>query len=318
MTSSLIRFRNELSRIWPVLNRIKWQDVPFTSKKAYVTAVFSKIAYLSIPHFEVRYHTLAKVIPCLSYQQLLASGRTHDILEFLRALDFGNAFLVTTKYVVAVGVITANVIIIALRGTRPLYISDWMIDFNSIRTTTHVNSWEVKLHSGFFVAMTDCLDEIAFEIQKRMGSGSPQIPIYVVGHSLGGALAAIAHALSRTTFSSYHRYGLAKTATLNTHSSFSFGMPRYGDDRAISNLRSPFHTYNDGDVVPGVPTRWMGFESGPTEYRSGQGGSLNQKAQDRQSLRWWLSRVHLVRGVRHHLILIERYIRRLGKAAGVY
>jgi hypothetical protein len=316
MTSSLRRFKNEFSRIWPLLNRINWQAVPFTPEKAYVTAVFSKIAYLTIPHFEVRYHTLAKVIPCLTYRQLLASGRTQDIREFLRALDFGNAFVVTTHYVVAVGVITPHVIIIALRGTRPLYISDWMIDFNSIRTTTQVNSWEVKLHSGFFVAMTDCLDEIAFELQKRTGSGSPQTPIYVVGHSLGGALAAIAHALSRTTFSSYHRYGLAKTAALNTHSSFSFGMPRYGDNRAISNLRTPFHIYNDRDLVPGVPTKWMGFESVPIEYRSGEGGSLNQKAQDRQSLRWWFSRVHLARGVRHHLI--ERYIRRLGKAAGVY
>jgi hypothetical protein len=316
MATSLDEFRSEISRIWPLLRTIKWGDPTFTPEKAYVTAVFSKIAYLHIPSFEVRYHPLAKIIPCLTYRELLALGTSLDARAFLRSLEFADQFVVERTHVVAVGVCTSKVIFVALRGTRPLYISDWMIDFKLTRTATHVDyngHHSVAFHSGFYLTITDCLDQIASEIQKRISYGATPTPVYVVGHSLGGAMAAIAHALSQTTFYSHYNYGLKMMAMINTHSCFTFGMPRYGDSEATYNLRSPFHTYNDGDLIPGLPPRGLGFENAPLEYRAVEDGPVNMMPQDRQGFGWWLSRMPL-RGASNHLI--ESYITRLRKAAG--
>ena len=320
MSKSLDRFRRELRRISRFFNQINWINPAFTAEKAYVNAIFSKIAYLEIPDFEVRHQSLAKIVPCLTYLELIARGTRHVVREFLGAVEFENmfndVFVVTTKHVIAVGVATQKVIIVALRGTRGLYLSDWMIDLHVPRTTVYVGPHEVNFHSGFYLAITDCLLEIVDEVQKRTKNYSPTIPVYVVGHSLGGAMAAITFALDSLPFYSKHRFGRQITASLNVHSSFSYGMPRYGDEPAMRWLKSPFHTYNDKDVVPGLPPCWAGYQNAPIEYRADKKGSLQQLTQDNQGILWWLSRAHLVRGVRHHKI--ERYIRHLGVTVNAY
>lgn len=320
MSKSLVRFRNELSRIRRFFNQINWTDPAFTAEKAYVTAIFSKIAYLHILDFEVRHHPMAKIVPCLTHWELIARGTTHDVREFLNALDLRepdlrDSFVITTRHVVAVGVATQKVIIVSLRGTRILSISDWMADLHVPRATAYVGNDEVRFHSGFYLAITDCLLQIAAEVQKRITDPSRTIPVYVVGHSLGGAMASIAFALDGLRFSSKYRYGSWMTADLRAHSSYTFGMPRYGDDRAV-RLRGPYHTYNDKDLFPGLPPRWLGFENTPLEFRADKKGSLVPTAQDQQGVQWWLSRANLARGVRHHPI--ERYIRHLGVTVGAY
>lgn len=313
MAKSLDKFRSEFSRVWPLLKKIDWETPLYTPEKAYVTALVAKLAYLEIPQFEVKHHSLAKIIPCLTYHELAAQGVSASVLGFLRSMDFINAFVVTTKDIVAVGIVTDDVVFVALRGTRPLYVSDWLVDFHATKTSVDVNHFSVEFHTGFYLAISECLEQIEAEIIKRVGDRSETLPIYVVGHSLGGALAGIAYALGGTTYYSKHRYGTYQQSHLASHAGFSFGMPRYGDFDATHYLRSPFHTYNAEDLVPKVPPKAMGFENVPVEYRCGQRGALDQVPQYGQGIGWLLTRG--LRGIPNHFI--ERYIYRLCFAAGV-
>jgi hypothetical protein len=138
--------------------------------------------------------------------------------------------------------------------------------------------------------------------------------VYVIGHSLGGAMAAITYALDGETFYTQHRYGMPLTLGTITDSSFTFGMPRYGDGRATV-LRSPFHVYDELDIVPGLPPKWIGFANVPTEYRLRKTNSLIRMSQDRQGPGWWLERAPKA-GISEHLI--EEYITRLGATVGLF
>lgn len=315
VSKSLDRFNNLISRVRPLFSRVDWTSQGFTAEKAFIAAVFSKIAYLNIPQYELQYQKKVKIIPCLTYQDIVTHGIHLGIIDYLRALDFGGSFAFTTRKVAVVGVITPEVIIVALRGTRPLYVSDWIIDFNATKTKTHIKNknlpkgYNVRLHSGFYMAISECLDRIETEILKIAGRRKDHPPVYLVGHSLGGALAAIAHALGGHEFYTHHRYGRYLRSFIPSHSCFSFGMPRYGNDVAVHQLRGPFHTYNDKDLVPGTPAKWMGYENALFECRAGPKGMLGLRPQPKQAFGWWLSRAHLARGLRYHFM--ERYIQRL-------
>ena len=44
------KYRQEfLSRVWPAMNGIHWDKPDYSVEKAYVCAMFSKLAYLKIP-----------------------------------------------------------------------------------------------------------------------------------------------------------------------------------------------------------------------------------------------------------------------------
>lgn len=305
MTSaSLERFHREVRGIWSRLGNVNWSDPSFTVDKAYVAAVFSKIAYLDIPEFELHSHSSAKVIPCLTYQQLVSRRVSVDLKEFLRRLDFGEVIIITRPHVIVVVVFSRDVIFISFRGTRPLYVTDWMIDFHVSRIPTYVNKDVANFHSGFFQAVNSCLDELSMRLVQRLGALNSDVPIYVVGHSLGGAMAAVTHSLAGTTFFSRLGFGQDVVVPFQTHSCYTFGMPRYGDSETTCVLRGPNHIYNLHDVIPGVPPKWLGFEDAPQGYRLSGKGKLFLMPQDSQNLSWWMSR-----SIRSHFI--ERYIHEL-------
>jgi hypothetical protein len=263
-----------MRRASQLLATIDWATPNYSAEKAFVTSVFAKIAYLHIPDFEVSHHPLAKIIPCQTYHELIATTNAVDVQALIQQAEFGASFVITRSYVVIVGAVTSSVVIVALRGTRPFYLSDWKIDLTSGKILTYVNAAPVKWHSGFFSTITNCLEEIHQRIASLCNPHS--LPIYLVGHSLGGALAAIGHALGGTAYYSALRYGGLFEAN-PSHSSFTFGMPRYGNDSVLA-LRTPFHTYNENDLVPGLPPSWLGFATVPTEYCATLDGKLEARA----------------------------------------
>lgn len=309
MTSpSLDRFRRELRGLWSRLAKIDWSDQSFTADKAYVAAVFSKIAYLAIPAFELRSHTSAKVVPCLTYQQLVQRNVSVDLRALVQSFELGEVVVIPSRYAIAVIVFGHDVTFISLRGTRPLYLTDWMIDFHITRTPAYVNQFSADFHSGFFKAVNSLMDELSTRITARLGA-RPSVPIYVVGHSLGGAMAAITHSVAGSTYFSKLLMGQNVVVPFPTHSCYTYGMPRYGDTETTRGLRGPNHIYNVHDVVPGVPPKWLGFDNATTEYRLREKGKLLQMPQDKQGLDWWISRVKNARGIRFHFV--ERYIHAL-------
>ncbi|MCH8098282.1 MAG: lipase family protein [Proteobacteria bacterium] len=314
MADSLERFRSEYFRAYRIIKKINWSDPSFTPEKAFVCAIFSKLAYLKIPEFEAHYEGAVKVVPCLTYQQLIAQERRINFDDFAHSIEIMDPIVIIGDYAVVVGAVMQNVVIVAIRGTRLLYTRDWMIDFNARRFRAHPDGDEVVYHRGFYLAITQCLGQLAAEIKKR--SNNNCIPIYVTGHSLGGALAAIMYSLGGKTFSKRYKYETPGEPIIDTYSSLTFGMPRYGDVRTVTTLRSPFHIYNDKDIVPIFPPRWIGFADPPIEFRATRKKLIVLAKRERLGLRSLLSRAHLARGIRYHFI--ERYIRRIGVSIGLY
>src|SRR5207245_1463995 len=76
--------------------------------------------------------------------------------------------------------------------------------------------------------------------------------VFFTGHSLGGAVAAIAQNVIRIAPSS----------------SWLFGSPRYGDSASYTSLLDtpPAQIRRSGDVVPLVPPRCFGYVDHPFEF----------------------------------------------------
>jgi triacylglycerol lipase len=130
---------------------------------------------------------------------------------------------------------------IVFEGTDPLLISNWVSDFNFLPN-------KKGLHQGFDEALEVAWDDIVSALKQ-----SQPIPrLYITGHSLGAALAALC--AYRTT----NELGLMPEAV------YAFGMPRVGtpDFAAAYNKQLGSRTYrliHGDDVVPTVPPTRFGF-----------------------------------------------------------
>lgn len=253
-----------ITEAWNVINSVKdWNDESFDWNKAYVASIFSKVAYLHIPEYELKNSNRANLIPCEEYREIIKSGKRSSLPEILRSSDLSDFFIVERPYAIAVTVKVKNILFISMRGTQKLY--DWLVNLNAMRSRPHPNKdIDIYFHKGFHKAATSCIDEIFSEIAKRYGKDNK---IYVTGHSLGGALAAILHGLLNEDF---YRYRYNSRNRINdkfrTLSCYVFGMPRYGNFHAMEHFVSPYHIYNQGDIVPTVPSKYFGFEDGLIEY----------------------------------------------------
>lgn len=253
-----------ITDVWTDVNNItNWSAPYFDWPKAYVASVFAKIAYLHIPAYELKNADRANLIPCIEYREILRGATNLGIRQILGASDFADFFVVERPYVIAVVVKVRDVVFISLRGTQNLY--DWLVNLNARQSRAFANTeWDIYFHKGFHRAAASCMYEIHSEIVRRYGE---ECTVYVAGHSLGGALAAILHAVWGSGRMQYRRAGSNSSSTfLATHSCYTFGMPRYGNFHAIEHFANPFHIYNQADIVPTVPPRLLGYADSLSEY----------------------------------------------------
>lgn len=95
-----------------------------------------------------------------------------------------------------------------------------------------------KVHGGFYRAYDSIADDIGKALKSDPDRSS--LPLYITGHSLGGALATIAAKLLD------HDGGIAACVT--------FGSPRVGDEHWISGLKPPvYRLVNAADIVTMLP-----------------------------------------------------------------
>lgn len=128
------------------------------------------------------------------------------------------------------------------------------------------------------------------------------MPIYVTGHSLGGAMSAILHS----------EFALInKPKSIVTHSCYTFGMPRYGNKQAIESLENPFHIFSRNDVVPTVPYKWLGYEN--SQYERMLDGNTISKLSYRNNKGVWdnISSLFTLTAIYEHYI--EVYVKRMRK-----
>jgi hypothetical protein len=312
MHKSIERFREHLRMTWHYHDKINWADTAPSPEKAFVLAVFSKIAYLKVPRYELQHHSLAKIIPCLTYQQMIAKGLEIDLAEFLLRADLSETFTLISEGIIAVGVIRQDVIIISLRGTRPLYLTDWMTDLSFGRIRVNTSRGSFHLHGGFFESVVEFVERLSLEVQGKIRNLKSPPPVYLTGHSLGGALAAIIGALDAKVFFSRLRGGCDITYTLPVHSTYTFGMPRYCDLPQPTSNPSPVHTFQPNDIVPSLPPAWLSYADSPHEYVATHSRWNRIGRRSPSGFDAWTSRLWGFRGVRSHFI--ESYVKVLKTA----
>ncbi len=123
---------------------------------------------------------------------------------------------------------------LAFRGTEPKRIKDIKTDLNAVIKQCNSGG---KIHTGFDKAFA----EVALDIQKTLNQKAyKNKPLYITGHSLGGALATIA--AKKLT----HAGGIAAC--------YTYGSPRVGDTEWIANIKTPiYRIVNAHDPVTLVP-----------------------------------------------------------------
>jgi hypothetical protein len=127
-----------------------------------------------------------------------------------------------------------GMVILAFRGTE-MNPRDIHSDVNAVLVTL---SGEEKVHSGFLKAFNHVSDAIADDLAKNKG-----VPIYITGHSLGGALAVMATRL---------------LVSDSQGACYTFGGPRVGNAKVDDQIKTPiYRIVNSADLVPRVPPAFV-------------------------------------------------------------
>ena len=135
-------------------------------------------------------------------------------------------------------------LVLAFRGTEKK-ISDWLTDARCVPTTFD----GAKVHTGFLEAFTKVKDssgrtveQVVTEILSKPEAkeGDQPLPLFITGHSLGGALAILATKL------------VVRSDT--SAACYTFGAPRVASYEFFELLKTPvYRVVNSSDVVPRVP-----------------------------------------------------------------
>ena len=126
-------------------------------------------------------------------------------------------------------------ILIAFRGTEPNEFSDIKADLNA----AHFHGF----HKGFYTEYLKNSDSIGAQIDKLLMKRVR--PIYVCGHSLGGAIATV----------------YAHLSPHDIEAVYTYGSPRALSWRRAKEWDTKYYRFhNNNDIVPTVPFWFMGFK----------------------------------------------------------
>ncbi len=150
---------------------------------------------------------------------------------------------------------TDTFVVLAFRGSQEP--KDWLTNVTTQLCSftlrkggvTTLSSYQGKVHTGFFLAWASIEDAVLAQIDRWRSEQSGQTPklppLYITGHSLGGALATMAAA-------ALSDYGVDVAGV------YTFGQPRVGDRTFTNQLNAHTHGkvfrfVNNNDIVPHVP-----------------------------------------------------------------
>lgn len=158
-----------------------------------------------------------------------------------------------------------EILVVVFRGTENTL--DWWTNLN---TSFVALQGGTRVHTGFFQAYWPIRDTIfkfviaALKEKKR--------PVYIAGHSLGGALALMATAELANHDEAEIRDSIAAC--------YTFGCPRAGDSSFDLYVKAPLYRITNGvDLVPAVPPAILGFRHvGDTRYFGMVGDSPSRRS----------------------------------------
>lgn len=125
-------------------------------------------------------------------------------------------------------------VVLGFRGTEATSIKDIKADAKAVSMASPTGG---KIHKGFYQAY----GTVESQIQERLNKKDiTQKPLFITGHSLGGALATIA--AKRLV----HQGGISAC--------YTFGSPRVGDEEWVSQIKTPlYRLVNAADCVTMLP-----------------------------------------------------------------
>ena len=150
---------------------------------------------------------------------------------------------------------TERFMVLAFRGSQEP--KDWLTNVTTqlrnftIRKDgdTSLSSYKGRVHTGFFLAWAIIEKSVLAQIHRwqkdSIENGTTLPPLYITGHSLGGALATMAAAALSDN-------GIEVAGV------YTFGQPRVGDRTFAQQLNQHtdgkvFRFVNNNDIVPHVP-----------------------------------------------------------------
>lgn len=205
-----------------------------------------------------------------------SSPNVKTICENLKEEDdkFINVFGFNRNRAQAILVEHNDYLCMAFRGTDEL--SNWLDNINAFR----VKELFGEFHRGFWNSVKDVWDEINGKYQEL--NNSQRRPLFLTGHSLGGAMATIA--ASRLIhmddpFISVYTFGQPRTMTRSTAQIFN-----------IESKGRFFRFNNNNDLVTRAPSRLMGYSHVGTYLH------ISRKGQISQELGYWFNFLDSVGG----------------------
>lgn len=148
----------------------------------------------------------------------------------------------------AIFVVHRDFACIAFRGTDEW--RDWLDNLDAGHIGT-VGRDYAQFHRGFYQACEKLWPFMRSAVTRHSAGAGADVPLYLTGHSLGGALATVAAAR-------LEEQGIGVSGV------FTFGQPRVMRRKAAKafhrNVKARFFRFqNNQDIVPRLPSRFMRF-----------------------------------------------------------
>ena len=237
---------------------------PWTSKykpiNAYWMARFSKVAYKKKTDGSPDVDAIGSELSAIDPKFVDVSG--------FDAQSSQGVVIKNEEYVVA-----------AFRGTDE--IADWLDNLNAVTKDGPLG----EVQTGFHRALMDIWPQMKTAIRafRRTSDGLPDRPLWLTGHSLGGAMATLAAATLIEADETF--YG-----------TYTFGSPRVGDRGFARTFNveaksKVFRFQNNADIVTRVPARLMGYSHVGSFVYISEGGKLSD------DVGWWYRFMDTIKGV---------------------
>lgn len=223
----------------------------YSDRMAWLMAYMAELAYLKFdkPNTEEKYTlrlveralksarkgTTEKIIGAIrkSYAYDHEAER-HRLERSLEQIDWNLVETINVNATQAYVACKDDFAVLAFRGTEADRMKDIKADAKATQTTCPTGG---RVHSGFKEQYDDVADRVEMILDRPEVKGKP---LFITGHSLGGAVATIA------------------TRRLNAGrqiaSCYTYGSPRVGSEEWVSRIKTPiYRIVNSADPVPIVP-----------------------------------------------------------------
>jgi hypothetical protein len=190
----------------------------------------------------------------------------------------GAMFIRSTAFLIQSA--SGKVAILCYRGTEPTDLISWLADADVMpeRMTYRIGDPRATVHAGFYRNVRATRYEVVAALRRACQGRSVRVPLpdeidaalppmaglqalYVTGHSLGGAMAAMMAVMLRHE----RKFSRDGDLTGRLRAVYTFGQPMIGDPRFAracekdAFLRDNVIRYvHDSDVVPHLPPRTAG------------------------------------------------------------